>query len=180
MARLAVRHIKNQLKMHTPPFCITYCPPPNAIRIADKSGSADVLAEEEIRLARLKYHTDQLVYSHKYVDSPDVLFQRFREGLTGTYAATATDATLNASPLQPTPPSSPAAPTVVAKTAPPDTVIPIPLDTLERRVAETCASDLARMQALPTMYKQYRNFVLIYGERGRDEPKNLRPNEVRL
>lgn len=55
----------------------------------------------------------------------------------------------------------------------------IALTKLERLVAETCADDIARMQSLPEMYKSYREFVLVHGGRGRDEPKNLRKGEVR-
>lgn len=168
MARMVVTHIKFHLQRPSPPFCITYCPPSSALHFADRTGSADVLADEEIRLARLRYSTDQMIFSHKLVDAPDALFRRCVEGLKGTY----TGVMANTSPVQPTQ-------TAMVATASLETVTPLlPLNILERRVAETCAADLARMQAIPPMYKQYRKFVLIHGGRGHDEPKNLRPNEV--
>lgn len=54
----------------------------------------------------------------------------------------------------------------------------LPLDALEQCVAETCARDVARMQCLRTMYTSYRYFKLIHGTKGRDTPRNIRPNEV--
>ena len=183
MAYMARAHIKSHLQESNlpPPFCITYCPPPSALRIAGKTGSADVLADGEIRLARLKYSTDQRILNRKLADAPEELFRRCREGLKVTYAVTITDATSNAPPMSLAPTSEPPTQTVAAATTPPDTITPLlPLDTLERRVAETCAADLARMQTLPSMYKNYRNFMLIHGGRGRDEPRNLRSHEVGL
>lgn len=55
-----------------------------------------------------------------------------------------------------------------------------PLPQLSALVAETCASDMARMQLLPTMYTFYREFILIHGGRGVDELVGARRNGVSL
>lgn len=104
-------------------------------------------------------------------DVPELLFKQCRESLNDAYPVAA-----EPTPVGTTTDSS------VGMDAETDaslsTRAQMALPKIERLVAETCAKDMARMQALPTMYKSYREFILVHGGQGRDEPQNLRKGEV--
>lgn len=103
-----------------------------------------------------------MLISTKFADFPELLFRQCREALDQSYSASSTIAGSSAGGADGELSADPS----------------LPLDKLERRVAETCAKDLARMQIMPTMYKKYREFVLVHGGENRDVPQNLRKDEV--
>lgn len=104
-------------------------------------------------------------------DVPELLFKQCRENLNDAYSVA----------VEPKPAATAADGSVeMGKeiSANPSTRPQMDLPKTERLVAETCAKDMARMQALPMMYKSYREFILVHGGQGRDEPQNLRKGEV--